>query len=122
MDELPVEEIATRDSWENHPMPESRRQIGFHRSFSHAEYAKIKSGHIPEAMEDKWFAFFEDDWVYFHRSWTGYCIFQLKLGKTDSGWLVEEAWVSQDSSQYNSSDDSEELEMLTNLFQWCLGI
>ena len=117
-----VEEAVTRSSWENHPMPEKRCRIEFQRTFTEAEFTKIKSGHIPQEMEDKWFAFFEDGWVYFHRSWTGFCIFQVKLLKATGGCQVEEAWVNQDRSQYRSEGSDEDIEMLTNVFQWSLGI
>lgn len=115
-------EIATRNSWENHPMPTQRNQIAFDRTFSEAEFAKIKSGHIPAEMEDRWFAFFEDGDLYFHRSWTGYCIFQVKLEKTNKGWRVKEAWVNQDESQYTSESLEKDIQMLGNVFEWSLGI
>ena len=35
---------------------------------------QIRAGHIPEMMEDKWFIYWQDDRLFFHRSWTGYCI------------------------------------------------
>ena len=103
-------------------MPERREQLAFERTFTAEEFAKIEAGHIPEEMEDKWFVYFEDDWLYFHRSWTGYCIFQLRLIEADEGWHVAEAWVSRDESQYGLQEAEEDLELLTNVFRWSLGI
>lgn len=113
---------ATRESWENQPMPVRRERLDFDRVFTSEEFAKIKAGHIPQEMEDKWFIFFEDNWLYFHRSWTGYCIFQMRLDEGANGWHVAEAWVSRVESQFRAIDTKEALELLTNLFRWDLGI
>jgi len=32
-------------------------------------------GLVPEEIEDKWFIYWEDDTLFFHRSWTGNCIY-----------------------------------------------
>lgn len=119
---MPDQDLATKESWKTHPMPERREQLAFDRIFTPEEFAKIRVGHIPQEMEDKWFVFFEEDVLYFHRSWTGYCIFQLKLEEAGKGWHVVEAWVSRDRSQYKSRDAEEDLELLTQLFRWSLGI
>jgi len=115
-------EAATRRSWKIQPMSDHRRRIDYQRAFSEAEFAKISSGHIPRGMEDKWFAFFEDGWVHFHRSWTGFCIFQLKLAKTAEGWRVEEAWVTEEDSQYRSRGDAGDVALLKNVMGWVFGI
>jgi hypothetical protein len=45
-------------------------------------------------MDDRWFIFSEMDWLYFHRSWTGRCIFQIRF-KTQKGiYKIVEAWSS----------------------------
>lgn len=121
-DDSEIAQIATRDSWKTEPMPIRRYQIAFHRTLSEEEFAKIKAGHIPEEMEDRWFVFFEDDWLYFHRSWTGHCIFQVKLKTTGRGCLVEEAWANQDESQYRTSGQEGDIKILTDVFQWSLDI
>ena len=42
---------------------------------SEEEFEHIKRGIVPEEMEEKWFIYFEDDKLYFHRSWSGSLIF-----------------------------------------------
>lgn len=119
---MSAEEAATRQSWNIQPMPGHRERIDFQRTFSEAEFARIESGHVPQEMEDKWFVFFEDGWVYLHRSWTGFCIFQVRVAKTAGGWRVEEAWVNRDGSQYQSRGTQADAELLANVLRWSLGI
>ena len=39
----------------------------------------IRQGMIPEVMEDKWFIYWKDDALFFHRSWTGFCIYVVRF-------------------------------------------
>lgn len=103
-------------------MSEQRERIAFDRTFTPEEFANIRVGRIPQAMEDKWFVFLENGWLYFHRSWTGYCICQVKIVETDTGWQVVEAWVNRDNSPCRLQNAGEDSELLTNVFQWSLGI
>jgi hypothetical protein len=105
--------MATRQSWTNLPLPEQRTLFSFQREFTAEEYEVIRYGLIPEAMEDKWFIFLEEDVLYFHRSWTGYCIYQLRLTKAGANYAVAEAFVNRDPSQYSSTDDEYDEELLT---------
>ena len=103
-------------------MSERRERIAFDRTFTPEEFAKISRGCVPKEMEDKWFVFLEDNWLYFHRSWTGDCIFQLKLEEGAKGWHSVEAWASRDESQYASQGADEDLKLLTSVLRGSLGI
>jgi hypothetical protein len=106
---------ATRNSWEITPMPELRAKIPVLRSFSVAEYQRLSTGLVPEGTEDKWFIFFEDHWLYFHRSRTGYCIYQLRLEPVIDKYHVTEAWVNCDPEQHKSKNDKLEVDLLNFL-------
>ncbi len=69
---------AVRGDWKTTPLPAARAALAFARTYSFAEFAGIQAGLVPEEMEDKWFVFFEDPWLYLHRSWTGFCVFQVR--------------------------------------------
>jgi hypothetical protein len=92
-------------------MPQARSQLWLRRTFLPRELAKLQEGFIPESMDDRWFVFMEDDWVYFHRSWTGSCIYQVRL----SGNTIAEAWVNGDPSAYSSDGDESERTILESL-------
>jgi len=106
---------AKKSDWKNFPISDRKEKIPFERFYSDVEAEKIFNGSIPKTMEDKWFIFSEGDWVYFHRSWTGHCIFALKLDGSPSGVCVAEAWVTRDSEHFNSSGVESDINMLSGL-------
>jgi hypothetical protein len=75
----------------------------------------MRQGYIPKDMDDKWFIFFEDGWLYFHRSWTGHCIYGVKIDGSPNGVLVTDAWVNRDKEQYNSSSLETDARMVQQL-------
>lgn len=111
---------AKRSSWFTHPLPEKRELLPFHlyfqRPFSQEEFKKICLGHMPADMDDRWFIFFENDWLYFHRSWTGYCMYQLRFEQQGLSYHVKEAWVNRDINQYTCDDAEWDIWQLRGLF------
>lgn len=106
-----VTEEATRDSGETKPIPELRALLQLDRTFSRKEYQKIKQGVIPRDMDDKWFIFLEEDWLYLHRR-SGNCIYQVRLEPAGAGCRIAEAWVNRDPKQYNCTDDKYDAKFL----------
>ena len=105
-------ERAKPDSWQTKPMPEARVRLRIDRTFSADDYAKLQRGFIPRVMEEKWFIYFEDGWLRFHRSWTGFCIFQLRLERSGNGYRVAEAWANRDRGQYGGTDEADEVALV----------
>jgi len=108
-------ETAKRDSWKTIEMPGSRTCLQFRRTFTQEEYDRMSFGLIPHEMEDKWFIFMEGDRLYFHRSWTGHCIYQVQLQNDGGNYSVTEALVNRDGSQYKSTDDAYDTALLSFL-------
>jgi hypothetical protein len=106
------ENRANRDSWQTRPLPERRAQVPFKRAFSAEEYERVQAGFLPREMEDKWFIFLEGDWLYFHRSWTGICIYAVRLLPIDDGHRVSEAWANRDPAEYRVTDDAYDVDLL----------
>lgn len=107
---------ATRQSWPNAQLlPQQREPLSLERKFTEQEYELISRGLIPEAMEDKWFIFLEGDGLYFHRSWTGFCIYQLTLKKQGALYQVVEALANRDSNQYSGTDNHYDVDLLNFL-------
>ncbi|NEW80788.1 MAG: ADP-ribosylglycohydrolase family protein [Mariniphaga sp.] len=63
-------------------------------------------------MEDKWFIFYENDWLYFHRSWTGFGIFKALLIKGQDGYSITEFWAERNQDKYSVEDDQSDIETL----------
>ena len=97
-------ENATSRSWHRLPDPAHKAELDYARVFSRQDLERIQLGHVPTSMEDKWFIYLEDGWLRFHRSWTGACIYGLKIRATAEGGQVVESWVNRDAKQYKQND------------------
>jgi len=101
-------------------MPRQRAQLLLDRSFSTEEMDRIRRGFIPEAMEQKWFIFFERNRLYVHRSWTGYCIYIAHFKKNPGGYVLSGAEVNRDPKQYDETDDAYDGRLLSWLIDGAL--
>lgn len=95
---------ATRASWKTLPPPERREPLMMSGTFSGASGDRMRCGHVPVDMDDRWFIYFEDGWLHFHRSWTGAHIFAVSLEGSPAGVRVVDGWASRDTEHYRSSD------------------
>lgn len=117
-----MEEIATRTTWKTEPIDNPKR-IDISLRFTYEQVAKLMNGLIPQAMEDKWFIFYECGWLYFHRSWTGYGIYKAHLVKKQDGYSIKEFWAERNQTKYQNDDDNTDVEALEFLIaQGLLGI
>ena len=96
-------EKAQRNSWKTQSMPEKTARLPYSRVFSLEEYERISLGLIPQVMEDKWFIFMEENWLYLHRSWTGTCVYIVRLQQKEDKYLSD-ALVNRDRKQYRETD------------------
>lgn len=106
--------VAHRDDWKTQPMPEHHETFVLNRSFSEEEMNVLRCGNIPKAMEDKWFWYMEGETLWAHRSWTGFCIYQIDF-KNDNHHLVT---VNRDPEQYGCTNIEEDIESLNDLLDW----
>jgi hypothetical protein len=103
------------------PLPRLRVQLPFERSFTEAEFLRLKQGIEPQSMEDRWHIFFKDRWLTFVRSWTGFCIYKVRLEKHDAECRITEVWVNRDRRQYGGDDTREEAKLLSSLIDYILS-
>ena len=75
----------------------------------------MMAGHVPECMDDRWFILMEDGWLLFHRSWTGSCIFGLKVNDQPEGMSISEGWVSRKADEYSSTDIENDIDLAERL-------
>lgn len=102
---------ARRDDWKTEPMPDLHDTFVLNRSFSDEEMDVLRHGSIPQAMEDKWFWYMEEDTLWAHRSWTGYCIYRIDF-KEDGHHVVT---VNRDPEQYRCTSAEEDTVSLNRL-------
>jgi hypothetical protein len=112
---------ATRQLWPKlHPLPSERAPLVVEREFTLDEHARLAYGVVPEQMEDRWFIFLEDATLFFHRSWTGHCIYQVTLARHGTTYVIAEALVNRDSTQYQGGGDDFDQRLLLFLINHLL--
>ena len=105
---------ARRDDWKTEPMPMQNETFVLNRSFSGEEMDVLRCGHIPQAMEDKWFWYMEGATLWAHRSWTGYCIYRIDFNEDHAHTVT----VNRDPDQYACTSIEEDRESLNKLLDW----
>jgi hypothetical protein len=108
---------ATSASWQIKPLPDQRAPLAYARRFSAEEHARVVQGLVPVNMEDKWFIYFEDGLLRLHRSWTGACIYGVRLAMEGDESVVTEAWVSRATGEYTRTDDAYDARLLSFLIE-----
>ena len=108
-------ERATANTWKIKPMPAACKELAVSGSYTAAEYEQISFGYIPQDQQDKWFVYLEGQWLHFHRSWTGSCIFQLQLVPAETGYEAVKAIANRDPEQYRSSGDEPDVKLIAHL-------
>lgn len=102
-----MNQVATRTAWKNEPI-DVPKEISISVKVSDEQILKIMQGLIPRDMEDKWFIYCEDDWLFFHRSYTGYGIFKAQLIKDQYGYHIDEFCVERNPKKYKNTDENED--------------
>lgn len=98
-----MNKIATKETWKNIPIDNPKR-IDIDLLFTDKQFSKLIKGFIPQQMEDKWFIYYENEWLYFHRSWTGYGIYKAKLNKVNEGYSIKEFWAERNQEKYQNEE------------------
>ncbi len=97
------------------------RDLPFELECTQEEFRSIERGLVPEEMEDKWFAFVEDWTLYWHRSWTGLCVYAIQFQPIAGGVRALRARVCSDTAAYRAADDHAEAAWLERLIRtWLL--
>jgi hypothetical protein len=106
---------AKRSDWSVQEMPKENITVQLSKKFSNQEMTKMKQGSIPESQDDKWFIFYEDNKLYFHRSWTGFCIYIVKFEEKDDGYTTTEVIINRNKKQYTSENDAIDVDVVNIL-------
>ena len=106
---------AKQTDWKTEPLPSKRTTITLNRRLSSTDMRKIRTGLVPEQMEDKWFIFWAHDTLHFHRSWTGHCIYVARFVKDGDVCVMIEVDVNRDPTQWTETSDERDAEMISYL-------
>jgi hypothetical protein len=107
---------AVKTDWQTKPISQKQKTLACRQEFTSEEYAKLQLGVIPEQMEDKWFIYFSNNKLYFHRSWTGFCIYLVDIEAVEDGFYqTSKVIVNRNQKEYTETDDEKDTEILSFL-------
>jgi hypothetical protein len=112
--------IAKRTDWKTKDLPLKRSTLSLDRVFSHQEMERIRHGLVPQQMEDKWFIYYQSNSLYFHRSWTGNCIYVVRFSDEGERGHMVEADVNRDPAQHEATGDGQDADMISYLIDLLL--
>lgn len=112
--------VANPQDWKTEPLPDKHVTIDLHLSYSKKERQKIVKGLIPEQMEDKWFVYFDQGVLNFHRSWTGFCVYRVYSRDDGNTFILTHADVNRDVEQYKEVNDELDRQMISYLIDLLL--
>lgn len=98
--------VAKDTSWKTEPMPQTdSSRIKTTIIFSVEDMEIIRKGHIPEAMEDHWFMYCDDEYIRYYRSWTGMCAFEAHFYKKEGQYIVDELCINHGLVEFGVNGD-----------------
>ncbi len=104
------------ESWNALPMPSKHAVLSYEGLFTDEQFQRIKRGLFPEAMEDRWYIYWEQPWLRFHRSWSGFEIYKVRFEYVNGGWRAIAAEINQDKAQHVATN----LERESRLLDWII--
>lgn len=107
--------VATADSWNTLPMPDRNTVIPMDVTIPSATMSIVKMGHIPEAMEDHWFMYCDENTIRYYRSWSGICIYVAKYEDDGTNCHITELTVNRDPEQYGGTDNEHDVALFMAL-------
>ena len=103
---------AVGQDWKTHSLPKKRAILRPQRVYTALEMRQIRKGLIPQQMEDKWFAYWADETLFLHRSWTGFCIYVVRFGRCGDAYEIISAEANRHPKQYTEVCDARDAKML----------
>lgn len=106
---------AKKSDWRTKDLPSQHTSIVLDRSFAPYEMQRLRAGLLPGEMEDKWFIYWEDNTLFFHRSWTGFCLYVVHFVQEGEWFRMCSAEVNRKSEQYKETHDAEDAGTISHL-------
>ena len=109
-----INKTASRTLWETKEI-DLPKSISLKILFTPRQFNLIKQGLIPHQMEDKWFIFYENGFLYMHRSWTGFGMYKAEIIKKDGYYAIDEIIAERNKEKNSNEDDEVDRDIFVNL-------
>lgn len=83
--------------------------------FGGDEFEKLKKGYPDKGMDDRWHICYENDWLYFNRSWTGWCNFKVKFEKIGDKYISTEGFAAGDKEETDQAHNDFNVKLIKEL-------
>lgn len=90
-----------KSDWKTIDMPEKTEKFLLEKKLTNEDINILQNGFLPQEMEDKWFVYCDNNRLYIHRSWTGFCIYIVSFA---SDQYHHEVIVNRDVNQYKETN------------------
>ena len=107
--------ITGPQDWKTEPLPVKHVTLDLHLTYSNIESLNIIKGLIPTVMEEKWFVYYDQGVLNFHRSWTGFCVYRAYCNDEGGTFVITHADVNRDTAQYKETNDDIDRQMIAYL-------
>jgi len=108
--------VAKSTSWKTEPMPPTDiSRIEVNISVTDEDMLIIRKGHIPEAMEDHWFMYCDDEYIRYFRSWSGMCAFEAHFHKVEDHYVIDEICINQALVEFGVNGDKSGVALFLHL-------
>jgi hypothetical protein len=104
----------------NKAFPKDYFQFDAKIKLTDKEFETVLNGKISRSMDEKWNIIFNDGWLYFHRSWTGKCIYKVKVEKFDAVNFITTVQINNSKDEYKMEDVKSEIIIFKEIFQYFL--
>jgi len=94
-------------------LPEKHLEIDLSIKLTAKDIECINTGLYPSGMDSRWNIYRENDLIYFHRSWTGSCIYVCQL----EGDSITRIKVNNESSEYECASIEDEKESFRQILK-----
>ena len=93
-------------------MPRTRAHFDLGIPLTDGEFEVLARGHIPEAMEDHWFMYFDGE---------AFCIYRVYVERARDGYVLHRVTVNRSKKQYAEENDERDAVMVAILVGQALG-
>ncbi len=107
-----------KGDWETTPLPAKRTSFDLGWTFDAVTSLRIRKGYFPKQMEEKWFAWFDGQILYLHRSWTGFCIYEVTFAAIGDQLIAVSVSANRDPEEHGETDDQEDSKNILGLLNW----
>ena len=115
--------VATGKDWKNKAMSSDKFYvIRTDIPIPAVVMERIRQGHIPGQMEDKWFMYFENNIIHYHRSWSGCNTFNAYCEERKDGYAITKIEVDMEDYNTNPRRAPEALDLFLQILAMHCGV